>query len=289
MREQFDKYVNKLFKGVRDTEEVIEAKEELTSHLIDKSKEIKKKNKRKSDKEIVELTIDSFGDLKELIKVYKKEGSKLSKKIELPKYKLSEELINAISHGIGALLSVVAFIVCLVKADSGLAVFSVFFYGISSFILYLMSCLYHSFAPNNAKRVFRIIDHCSIYLLIAGTYTPLVLLILPPATGWTIFFVVWILAILGIVLNAIDLKKFKVISMILYLVMGWCILFSFDTLWNSMNHSGIMLLLLGGLMYTVGAIIYGVGKKKKYMHSVFHIFCLLASVCFFLAIYIYAL
>jgi hemolysin III len=125
--------------------------------------------------------------------------------------------------------------------------------------------------------------------LIAGTYTPLVLLILPPVTGWTIFFVVWILAILGIVLNAIDLKKFKVISMILYLVMGWCILFSFDTLWNSMNHMGIMLLLLGGVIYTVGAIIYGIGKKKKYMHSLFHIFCLIASVCFFLAIYIYAL
>ena len=152
-----------------------------------------------------------------------------------------------------------------------------------------MSCLYHSFKPNNAKRIFRIFDHCSIYLLIAGTYTPLVLLILPTVVGWTIFFVVWILAIIGIVLNAIDLKKFKIVSMILYLVMGWCILFSFETLWNSMNHFGIFLLLLGGILYTIGAIIYGVGKKKKYMHSVFHIFCILASVCFFLAIYIYAL
>ena len=152
-----------------------------------------------------------------------------------------------------------------------------------------MSCLYHALKRNNAKRIFRIIDHCSIYLLIAGTYTPVVLLTLPPALGWTIFGIVWAMAILGIVLNAIDLKKFKVISMILYLVMGWCIIFSFKTLWNTMNHIGIYLLLLGGIIYTLGAILYGIGKKKKYMHSMFHIFCLIASVCFFLAIYLYAL
>lgn len=287
MREKFESYVNKKFKGVRLTEDVIEAKEEIVSDLMEKYKELKKKTK--DEAKIYQLCIDSLGDLKELVKIYKKDGSKLSKKIELPKYKLSEELMNAISHGIGAALSIVAFILCIIKSNSGLALFSVFFYGISSFILYLMSCLYHSFKPNNAKRIFRIFDHCSIYLLIAGTYTPLVLLILPSTVGWTIFFVVWILAIIGIVLNAIDLKKFKIISMILYLVMGWCILFSFETLWNSMDHIGIYLLLLGGVIYTLGAILYGVGKKKKYMHSVFHFFCLLASVCFFLAIYIYAL
>ena len=268
MKEKFEKYINKLFKGVPDTEEVKEAKEELTSDMMEKSKELKKKTKNEA--EIYQITIDSFGDLKELVKMYKKENNKLSKKIELPKYKLSEELMNAISHGVGALLSIVAFILCLIKSDSGLAIFSTFFYCISSFILYLMSCLYHSFAHNNAKRVFRIMDHCSIYLLIAGTYTPLVLLILPPVNGWTIFFIVWSLAVLGIVLNAIDLKKFKVISMILYLVMGWCIIFSFKTLWNCMDHMGIMLLLLGGVIYTVGAIIYGIGKKKKYMHSLCH-------------------
>ena len=287
MKEKFEAYVNKLFKGVRQTKDVKEAKEEIVNDLMEKYKDVKKKTK--DEAKIYQLCIDSLGDLKDLVKIYKKDGSKLSKKIELPKYKLSEELINAISHGIGAGLSVVAFILCLIKSSSGLALFSVFFYGISSFLLYLMSCLYHSFKPNNAKRIFRIFDHCSIYLLIAGTYTPLVLLILPTVVGWTIFFVVWILAIIGIVLNAIDLKKFKIVSMILYLVMGWCILFSFETLWNSMNHFGIFLLLLGGILYTIGAIIYGVGKKKKYMHSVFHIFCILASVCFFLAIYIYAL
>lgn len=287
MKERFEKYINKKFKGVRETKEVKEIKEELVSDLLEKSKEVKKKIK--DEDKNYEYCIESLGDLFDLVKEYKRETNRLEKKIELPKYKLSEELINSISHGIGAALSVVAFILGLIKADSGLAIFSVFFYCISSFLLYLMSCLYHALKRNNAKRVFRIIDHCSIYLLIAGTYTPVVLLALPLGLGWTMFGIVWAMAIFGIVLNAIDLKKFKKLSMILYLVMGWCIIFSFKTLWNSMNHTGIYLLLLGGITYTLGAIIYGIGKKKKYMHSIFHLFCLVASVCFFLSIYIYLL
>ena len=287
MKERFEKYINKVFRGVRETKEVKEIKEELISDLLSKSNDLKKKIR--NEEKNYNYCIEHLGDLSELVKTYRKENNILEKKIELPKYKLSEELINSISHGIGAALSIVAFILCLIKSNSGLAIFSTFFYCISSFLLYLMSCLYHSLKRNNAKRVFRIIDHCSIYLLIAGTYTPVVLLTLPSALGWTIFGIVWAMAILGIVLNAIDLKKFKVISMILYLVMGWCIIFSFKTLWNSMNHNGIYLLLLGGILYTLGAILYGVGKKKKYMHSIFHIFCLLASVYFFLAIYLYAL
>lgn len=287
MKEKFEKYINKKFKGVVETPNVKEIKEELVSDLLTKSMDVKKTIK--NENENYEYCIESLGDLFELVKEYKKENNKLAKKIELPKYKLSEELINSISHGIGAALSIVAFILGIIKASSGLAIFSVFFYCISSFLLYLMSCLYHALKRNNAKRIFRIMDHCSIYLLIAGTYTPVVLLTLPAKIGWTIFFVVWILAIIGIVLNSIDLKKFKVISMILYLVMGWCIIFSFDILWNSMAHMGIYLLLLGGIIYTLGAIFYGIGKKKKYMHSIFHIFCLIASVCFFLSIYIYVL
>lgn len=287
MKEKFEKYINKIFKGIRETQEVKDIKAELVSDLLSQSEDIKKIIN--DEEENYKHCIKSLGDLSELVKEYKKENNKLEKKIELPKYKLSEELINSISHGIGSILSIVAFILCIIKANSGLAIFSVFFYCISSFILYLMSCLYHALKHNNAKRIFRIIDHCSIYLLIAGTYTPVVLLTLKPILGWTIFSTVWIMAIIGIVLNAIDLKKFKVISMILYLVMGWCIIFSFKELWNSMNHIGIYLLLLGGIMYTLGAILYGLGKKKKYMHSIFHIFCVIASICFFLSIYIYVL
>ena len=285
MRERFEKYINKKFKSVRSTKEVRELKEEIVNDLMEKSKTLKNKN----DDEKYEICIDSLGDLYYLIKEYRKENNKLEKKIDLPKYKLGEELINAISHGVGVLLSIAALVLCIIKADSGIGLFSAIIYGISSIVLYLMSCLYHSFKPNNAKRVFRIFDHCSIFLLIAGTYTPFVLLVLPSNIGWLIFAFVWICAIIGIILNSIDLKKYKKISMFLYLLMGWCIIFGFKPLWKNMNHFGILLLLIGGILYTLGAIIYGVGKKKRYMHSVFHIFCILASVCFFLAIFLYAL
>ena len=285
MRERFEKYINKKFKSVRNTKEVRELKEEIVNDLMEKSNTIKSKD----DDEKYEICIDSLGDLYGLIKEYRKEHNKLEKKIDLPKYKLGEELLNSISHGVGALLSIAALVLCIVKASSGVALFSALIYGITSIILYLMSCLYHSFKPNNAKRIFRIFDHCSIFLLIAGTYTPFVLLVLPSNIGWLIFAFVWICAIIGIILNSIDLKKYKKFSMFLYLLMGWCIIFGFKDLWANMNHFGILLLFVGGILYTLGAVLYGIGKKKRYMHSVFHIFCVLASVCFFLAIFLYAL
>lgn len=287
MKEKFEAYVDKKFKRVRNTSEVQEIKTEIINDLVEKSKEVKKKTK--DDLKTYEVCINSLGDLKSLVKEYKRDTNRLANKIELPKYKLGEELVNAISHGIGALLSIAALVLCIIKADTGLGLFSALFYGISSIILYLMSCLYHSMYPNNAKRIFRIIDHCSIFLLIAGTYTPFCLLVLPLKIGWWIFGFVWGCAVLGIIMNAIDLNKFKVASMILYLVMGWCIIFTFKSLWANMNHMGIVLLLAGGVIYTIGSILYGLGKTKPYMHSIFHLFCIAASVCFFFAIYLYAL
>ena len=287
MKEKFEKYINKIFKGIRETQEVKDIKAELVSDLLSQSEDIKKIIN--DEEENYKHCIKSLGDLSELVKEYKKENNKLEKKIELPKYKLSEELINSISHGIGSILSIVAFILCIIKANSGLAIFSIFFYCISSFILYLMSCLYHALKRNNAKRIFRIIDHCSIYLLIAGTYTPVVLLTLKPILGWTIFSIVWIMAIIGIVLNAIDLKKFKVISMILYLVMGWCIIFRINVVYERLGLIGFLLLLLGGVAYTIGAILYGVGKKRKWMHSIFHIACIIGTVLQALCILLYAM
>ena len=214
----------------------------------------------------------------------------LRDKIEIPKYTLGEELMSAITHGIGALLSIAALVLCVVfSAIHGnvYAIVSSAIYGSTSIILYLMSTLYHSFKPNNAKRVFRIIDHCSIYLLIAGTYTPFALVALPKALGWTIFGVEWGCAIIGIVLNSVDLKKYKVFSMILYLVMGWMIIFSFKPLMAAVDMGCIYLSLAAGITYTIGAIFYGVGKKLKYMHSIFHFFVLAASVLFFFAIFLY--
>lgn len=287
MKDKFEKYLNQKFKGVKSTPEFKELKREIMNDLLKKSEEVKATTK--DEDQNYKICINSLGDISSLIKEYKKDSNKLANKIELPKYKLGEELMNSISHGIGALLSIVVLVLCIIKAKTPIALFSVLFYGISSMILYLMSCLYHSLKPNNAKRIFRIFDHCSIFLLIAGTYTPLVLLLLPTKTGWIIFTIVWVLAIIGIILNSINLKKFRIISMILYLSMGWCILFSIKSLWENMNHFGVFLLLLGGIIYTLGAILYGIGKKRQYMHSIFHIFCVIASACFFFAIYFYAL
>jgi len=287
MKDKFEKYLNKIFKKVKKTPEVIDLKNEIMNDLLEKSEDIK--NITDDETENYEICINSLGDLYSLIKEYKKDYQKLEKKVELPKYKLGEELLNSISHGVGVLLSIAGLVLGIIKASSGLALFGILIYSISSIILYLMSCLYHSLKPNNAKRIFRIIDHCSIFILIAGTYTPIVLLKLPQSIGWTIFGIVWAIAIIGITLNSIDIKKFKKVSMALYLIAGWCIIFSFKSLWKNMNHLGILFIFIGGIIYTIGAIIYGIGKKYKYMHSIFHIFCIIASVFFFISIYFYVL
>lgn len=287
MKEKFEKYLNKIFKRVKNTPEVVDLKNEIMSNLLEKSEELKKYTD--DDQKNYEICINSLGDLYSVIKEYKKDYNKLNKKIELPKYKLGEELMNSISHGFGVLLSIAGLVLGIIKSSNGLSLFAILIYMISSIILYLISCLYHSLKHNNAKRIFRIIDHCSIFILIAGTYTPIVLLRLPKPLGWWIFGIVWSIAVIGIVLNSIDIKRFKNISMALYLIAGWCIIFSFKSLWENMNHIGILWIFIGGIIYTIGAIIYGLGKKHRYMHSIFHIFCLIASTFFYIAIYIYVL
>ena len=216
----------------------------------------------------------------------------LKDKIKIPNYTLGEEITNAILHGIGALLSIAALVLCVVFSaihENVYAVVSSCIYGSTLIILYTMSCLYHSFKVNNAKRVFRIIDHCSIFLLIAGTYTPYALVSLNGALGWTVFGIIWGCAILGITLNAIDLNRFKKLSMILYIAMGWAIIFAFKTLVSNVSMGGIYLLVAGGIVYTIGAIFYGIGKKLKYMHSVFHFFVLSGSILHFFSILLYVI
>lgn len=216
----------------------------------------------------------------------------LKEKIQIPNYSLGEEITNAILHGIGALLAIAALVLCVVFSaihHNPYAVVSSCLYGSTLIILYTMSCLYHSLKVNNAKRVFRIIDHCSIFLLIAGTYTPLTLVSLNGPIGWTLFGIIWGVSILGIVLNAIDFNKYKVVSMILYIMMGWAIIFTFPRLLKVMDMAGIYLLVAGGIVYTIGAIFYGFGKKIKYMHSVFHFFVLAGSIFHFFAILLYVI
>lgn len=216
----------------------------------------------------------------------------LKEKIIIPKYSLGEELINSISHGIGALLSIAALVLCVVTSaihGNSTAVVASSIYGSTLIILYTMSTLYHSFKVNNAKRVFQIIDHCCIFLLIAGTYTIYTLVVLGGVIGWTLFGIVWGTTIIGIIVNSIDINKFKSLSMILYLAMGWVIIFAFKPLIDKMDTNGIILLVLGGIAYTVGAIFYGIGKKRKFMHSVFHLFVLIGSILHFFSIILYAI
>lgn len=213
-------------------------------------------------------------------------------KIPIPKYTLGEELISAISHGVGAALGVVALCMCVAKSTAvgdGYAQVSSWIFGISMIILYSMSCIYHALKPNNAKRVMRVFDHCTIFLLIAGTYTPFTLISLRGNVGWTLFGIIWGTAIIGIILNAIDMEKFKTISMICYLAMGWAIVFTFKPLCAAVAQAGIKLLVAGGIAYTVGAAVYGIGSKVKYMHSIWHFFVLAGTILHFFAIYRYVL
>ncbi len=212
------------------------------------------------------------------------------KTLGLPRYTLGEELTNAITHGLGALLSVAALVILLVQcapAGNPLQTTSLVIYGASLILLYLGSTLYHALGVNRAKKVFRVIDHCSIYLLIAGTYTPFTLLVLGGAWGVCIFIAVWLCAIVGIVLNAISIERFKVFSMASYIGMGWCIVLVFGRLTASLPPACIYLLLGGGLLYTVGAVIFGFGAKIPYMHALWHLFVLGGSVAHFFAILLY--
>ena len=214
----------------------------------------------------------------------------------LPKYTKGEEIFNMTSHIVGAVLGIVATVLCIVFAAIRGNVYGIIsgaIYGVTMIILYTMSSIYHGLSPKRySKKVFQVLDHCSIFLLIAGSYTPFALCTIREhdlASGWIIFGVIWAFAILGIVLNSIDIKKFKVFSMICYLVMGWCIVFKITLLPELLGTAGFVLLLLGGIAYTIGAILYGLGKKHKYMHSIFHLFILLGSLLQFFCILLYVM
>ena len=210
----------------------------------------------------------------------------------LPDYTLGEELMNAITHGAGAALGVAALVLCVIKsalAGDAYGVVASAVYGFTLIMLYTMSCMYHALKVNRAKKVFQTFDHCSIFLLIAGTYTPITLVALRGWIGWTVFGIVWAEAIVGIVFNGIDVKKYKVMSMICYIAMGWVIIFVFPEFMRAVDFKCVMLMLIGGIVYTVGAVIYGFGKKARYIHSVWHFFVLAGSILHFFAVYLYVL
>lgn len=207
------------------------------------------------------------------------------------KYTLGEEIFSAVVHGIGAGLSIAALVTMVVRAaksGDAYAVVSAAIFGASLVILYTMSTLYHALAHEGAKKVFRIFDHTTIFLLIAGTYTPYVLVAMRGVTGWILFGVLWGLAALGIVFDSIMLDRFRKIEMLLYVGMGWCVLVASKTLLASLAKGGLILLLVGGILYTVGIIFYAM-KNVRYMHSIWHIFVLAGSILHFFSVYLYVL
>lgn len=203
------------------------------------------------------------------------------------RYTLGEEIFNSVTHGVGSLLSIAGTVVLIVFSainSDAFAVVSSAVYGASLIILYTMSTLYHSITNEKAKKFFRIMDHNTIFFLIAGTYTPYTLAVLRSPLGWVLFGVVWGAAAIGIVLNSIDLEKFSKISVVCYIAMGWVIIIAVKPLMSSMPFISFALLVAGGIFYTIGVIFYAI-KKVKYFHSVWHIFTVIGSALHYFSVF----
>lgn len=199
-----------------------------------------------------------------------------------------EEFWNTITHGVGAILGIIALVLFVLKDTdkTSYSLFSVIIYGISIIVLFSASTIYHYVKDEKYKHTFRIVDHISIYLLIAGTYTPVLLINLEQSLGWTLFAVVWGIAAFGVVLKIFFTGRFNVFSTLLYLVMGWLIVFDFSELKNTMPPEGITLLMLGGAAYTIGIIFYTL-EKKLFYHVIWHLFVLAGAIFHFLMVYFY--
>ncbi len=210
----------------------------------------------------------------------------------LPKYTGGEEIMNMVTHIVGGAMGILILILTVIRAQGAAAVTGCCIYGVGMVCLYTISSVYHGLRPGTAKKVLQVLDHCTIYYLIVGTYTAVLMCALIPAypaIGWGLLAAEWALAILATVLTAIDLKKYKVFSMICYIGMGWGIVFFIPQILEVLSMPGFLWLLSGGIAYTVGAVLYGIGSKRAWFHSVFHIFVVAGSLLQFIAIYFFAL
>lgn len=214
-------------------------------------------------------------------------------KIKLANYTRSEDWLNSISHMVGGGLSIIALVLCLVRAivvrrwDYALLGLV---YGLTMIAMYSCSSVYHALRPNRGKKAMRMVDHAMIYPMIAGTISPIaVLVIVPvrPALGWTVFGVAWAVVAAAVPITLTLFNKTKVTQMILYLALGWMIIVALRVLLQTFDRTGTLLLVAGGVAYTLGAIIYGIGSKHRYFHSVFHFFVLAGSILHFFALYLY--
>ena len=209
----------------------------------------------------------------------------------LPAYTRGEEVMNMTTHIVGAAAGILQLILCVVfsarRGDPYLIVSSAV-YGSSLVALYTISSVYHGLRPGMGKKVLQVIDHCTIYYLIAGTYTPILLgpvRMLSPVSAWVIFGIVWGLSAFAAVFTAIDHHRFRVLSMICYIGIGWIVVFAWRLTLAAVTKTGFIFLVLGGIAYTVGAVLYGLGRKIRYMHSVFHLFVLLGTALQFVTVF----
>ena len=214
---------------------------------------------------------------------------------QLPNYSTGEEIMNTVTHIVGGAMGVAALTMCVMLAAQNRNIYGVIgssIYGFCMIALYSVSSVYHGLRPGMGKKVMQVIDHCTIYFLICGTYTVIALSAIRPIypkLGWLLLGFEWIMAIIATVLTAIDLKQYRVFSMICYIGMGWAIIPFAKVVLQVLTKPGFYLLLAGGIAYTIGAVLYGIGSKKKWMHSVFHIFVDIGSLLQFLCVAMYAL
>lgn len=213
----------------------------------------------------------------------------MDKKTNIQFYSPTEEKLNIWSHAFGIILSIIALVLLIIKAvqqDNIWMMISFPIFGVSLILLYLASTLYHASKEPQKRFKLKVFDHAAIYFLIAGSYTPFTLVSLNGETGWLIFSMVWVMAFTGIILKLFFTGRFKVVSTAMYVLMGWLIVFYFQDLTAHLHEKGVFYLILGGVLYTIGAILYSI-KKIKFNHAIFHFFVLAGSFCHFLSIYLY--
>ena len=266
----------------------------ITEIKLDAEEEIQAiKKKAKADIEAVKLrTLERLAS-QDVRYQHKLEIKKLrEEQAKIPKrYSVGEEIFNSVSHGIGAGLSIAALVLLIVRAvryapqaETGFYLTGFTLFGVTLFVLYLMSTLYHALTPYHVKQVFAIFDHSSIYLLIAGTYTPFCLGVLRPTAGWWMFALIWGLSVAGISLYAFFGNKIRAVSAVTYIIMGWLIVFAWTPMSELCPPVTLKLLVGGGIAYTVGCIFYAL-KKIKWTHCIWHIFVLAGSILHFFSVY----
>ena len=211
-------------------------------------------------------------------------------KIAFNTYGKKEEILNVVSHGIAAILSIPALILLIIKGlrmESGIALFSMIVYGLSLLILYFSSTLYHAVQNPKWRNPLNLWDHLSIYLLIAGTYTPFALIAIPGTLGYSILAVVWTFGIVGMIIKAFFFGKYHTMSAVAYVIMGWIAIIGINSLINNLGLAGAIWLFGGGISYTLGALIFMFDKKIPYNHAIFHLLVIIGSVMHFVSVYFY--